>query len=208
MIIIPEDKLTSSFAAINTSPRIILSSSRGAPDQTHSLMCSHDVYPHVRTCTIWNNSLIGPASYIQAGAEVHASTLGSNCSIGPNSVVRNSYLFDNVVVEANCVIEYSILGAGVRVDAGTVIEKGSLVADKVELGPGSRLLAFERVSRPKTKSKSNILPGDGKKMEVTHVGDEEEEDEEAEEESDSDSEIDEAEESELTNCPLLMQANN
>ncbi|KAI0318651.1 nucleotide-diphospho-sugar transferase [Amylostereum chailletii] len=127
-----------------------------------------------RTCKIGNNTLIGSSSRIHDGAQIIASTLGSGCSIGTNSVVRNSYLFDGVAVGDNCVIEYSIVGSGVRIGNGTRVGRGSLVADGVELGPGSRLLPFERVSKRKA-----VALEDGAE----------------EDDSDEDSELDEAEES-------------
>lgn len=131
-----------------------------------------------RTCKVGNNTLIGPSTQVFAGARITTSILGASCSIGVNSVIANSYLFDGVVVGANCYVESSIIGAGVEIGEGSRIAKGSLVADGVRLGPAARLVPFERVS----KREGGIQGEDG------------EDADDEEEESDDDSEIEEARE--------------
>ena len=107
-------------------------------------------------------------------AQVVASTLGARCSVGPNAVLRNAYVFDDVTIGPNCVLESCIIGAGVQVGEGSRIARGSLVADGVKLGPGTVLVPFERVSRQKQKQ----VPESAE-----------------EDESDADSELEEAEKS-------------
>ncbi|KAH9063386.1 nucleotide-diphospho-sugar transferase [Lactarius vividus] len=104
-----------------------------------------------RTCKIGNNTLIGPSSHVGDGAQVVASTLGARCSVGPNTVLRNAYVFDDVTIGPSCVLENCIVGAGVQVGEGSQIARGSLVADGVKLGPGTVLMSFERVSKRKQK---------------------------------------------------------
>ncbi|KIM62417.1 hypothetical protein SCLCIDRAFT_119402 [Scleroderma citrinum Foug A] len=100
-----------------------------------------------RTCKIGNNTLIGSHCQISDNAHVSASVLGQRCTIGAESVVQNSYLFDGVVVGSDCTIEYSILSAGVTIKDGSRVERGCLVGDGVVVGPGARLLPFDRLSR-------------------------------------------------------------
>ncbi|KAI9466261.1 nucleotide-diphospho-sugar transferase [Lactarius psammicola] len=131
-----------------------------------------------RTCKIGNNTLIGPSSHVGDDAQVVASTLGARCSVGPDTVLRNAYVFDDVTIGPKCVLESCIVGAGVQVGEGSRIARGSLVADGVKLGSGTVLMPFERVSRRKQKP-------------VPMVGELAEEDEG--DEGDADSELEEAE---------------
>jgi translation initiation factor eIF-2B subunit epsilon len=113
-------------------------------------------------------------------AQVVASTLGARCSVGPDTVLRNAYLFDDVTIGPNCVLENCIIGTGVQVGECSRIARGSLVADGVKLGPGTVLMPFERVSKGKQKT-------------VPITGESAEEDEG--DEGDADSELEEAEKS-------------
>lgn len=130
-----------------------------------------------RTSKVGNNTLIGPSTRISAGAQVLASTLGARCSIGVNSVVRNSYLFEGVVVGTNCLIENSIIGAGVEIGDSSRVARGALIADGVKLGANTKLLPFERVSKRKQSEIDGHAEGD----------------DEGEGDSDEDSEWEEAE---------------
>ena len=112
-----------------------------------------------------------------------ASTLGARCSVGPDTILRNAYLFDDVTIGPNCVLEKCIIGTGVQVGEGSRIARGSLVADGVKLGPGTVLMPFERVSK-------------GKQKPVPNTGESAEEDEG--DEGDADSELEEAEKSHST----------
>lgn len=136
-----------------------------------------------RTCKIGNNTLIGPSTHVGDDAQVVASTLGARCSVGPDTVLRNAYVFDDVAIGPNCVLESCIIGAGVQVGEGSRIARGSLVADGVKLGPGTVLMPFERVSRRKQKP-------------VPMIGESAEEDEG--DEGDADSELEEAEKNQLS----------
>jgi translation initiation factor eIF-2B subunit epsilon len=119
---------------------------------------------------------------------VVASTLGARCSVGPDTVLRNAYVFDDVAIGPNCVLESCIIGAGVQVGEGSRIARGSLVADGVKLGPGTVLMPFERVSRRKQKP----VPMMGESAE------------DESDEGDADSELEEAEKSHFLRFVVLL----
>ena len=73
-------------------------------------------------------------------------------------------------------IEYSIIGAGVQIKEMSRVERGCLIADKVTIGPKTRLEPFQKLL---------------KKCQVDHK--EEEEEEEAGEDEDDDDEADDEE---------------
>lgn len=75
--------------------------------------------------------------------------IGSNCSIGPNVVLKNTTIKDNVTILANSVIDGAVIKKGAnigpfaRLRPGTVIERDAKVGNFVEtkntiLGEGSK----------------------------------------------------------------------
>lgn len=99
-----------------------------------------------RTANIGTNTLIGSRSTISENVSIISSVLGPNCSVGPGTTIKNAYIFENTSIGTNCTIEKSIIGSGVSVKDGSVVPKGCLIGDRVVIGPGARLLPFERLS--------------------------------------------------------------
>ncbi|TFK29847.1 translation initiation factor eif-2b [Coprinopsis marcescibilis] len=99
-----------------------------------------------RTCNIGPNTLIGAHAQVGDNAEVTASVIGPNCIIGVNSIIENSYIFEGTVIGADCRITRSIIGAHATVKDGSVVERGSLIGDKVTIGPKANLKPFNRLS--------------------------------------------------------------
>ena len=157
---------------------------------THLPVPTHD-----RTCKIGNNTLIGSHCQISDNAQVSAAVLGQRCTIGAGSVVQNSYLFDGVVIGPNCTIEYSILSAGVTIKDGSRVERGCLVGDGVVVGPGARLLPFDRLSRRLQDVEESDRDEDSEACEGESESEanDEDEDEDGEEEEEEDSGDDEKE---------------
>jgi len=118
--------------------------------------------------------------------------LGQQCTIGAGSVIQNSYLFDGVVVGPNCTIEHSILSAGVQIKDGSRVERGCLVGDGVVVGPGARLLPFERLSR-RLQDVEDSDPDEGESEENDDEEDEDGEEDEVEDNDEVDSDYEEAE---------------
>lgn len=108
-----------------------------------------------RTCKIGNNTMIGPSTQINENAEIVASVIGCNCSIGTGTIIRNSYIFDGTTIGSDCVIERSIIGAGVSIRDNSVVQRGSLVGDGVIVGPSALLRPFERLSRKRDSTDSS-----------------------------------------------------
>lgn len=91
--------------------------------------------------------MIGPSTRIFDDTQIVRSVVGQNCSIGPGTVVRDSYIFDGTSVGPRCVIENSIIAAGVTIKENTKIPRGCLIGDDVVLGPNAVLQPFERLSK-------------------------------------------------------------
>ncbi|KAG6890454.1 hypothetical protein C0992_001501 [Termitomyces sp. T32_za158] len=108
-----------------------------------------------RTCKIGNNTMIGASTQINENAEIVASVIGCNCSIGTGTIIRNSYIFDGTAIGSDCVIERSIIGAGVSIKDKSVVQRGSLVGDGVIVGPSALLRPFERLSRKRDSADSS-----------------------------------------------------
>jgi translation initiation factor eIF-2B subunit epsilon len=81
------------------------------------------------------------------GVTVYQSTLGADCALGPNTSVRESYIFDDVRIGANCSLNNCIVGRNVQIGDNVKIGKGVLLGDGVKLGKGITVPEFARVGR-------------------------------------------------------------
>lgn len=100
-----------------------------------------------RSCKIGPNTILGYNTKISDNVQILHSAMGNNCSVGANTVIKDSYLWDDVVVESGCTIEQCIVGRGAKILKGSVLDRGCLIGDGVILGPDANLLEFTRVSR-------------------------------------------------------------
>ncbi|KZT60474.1 nucleotide-diphospho-sugar transferase [Calocera cornea HHB12733] len=102
-----------------------------------------------RTCTIGNDTIIGPQARIHDNVRIENSVIGPRCSIGPGTIIRDSFIWDDAYVDAGCTIEGSIIGQAVHIGTGSTIKKGCLIAEGTKLGPKAVIGEFKRISREK-----------------------------------------------------------
>jgi len=80
------------------------------------------------------NVTIGADTRIEPGCALRGNTtIGSNCRIGPHSVIEDSVIHDNVIVR-NSWIESSEVGAGVDIGPYAHLRPGVTVAPNVHIG--------------------------------------------------------------------------
>lgn len=91
--------------------------------------------------------LIGPRSALAHNTHVILSTLGADCSVGPNTFINRSYIFDDVRIGANCRLEECMIGKGVEIADGAQVGRGALIGNGVKLGKGANVPSFARVAR-------------------------------------------------------------
>ncbi|KZO97910.1 nucleotide-diphospho-sugar transferase [Calocera viscosa TUFC12733] len=102
-----------------------------------------------RTCTIGNDTIIGPSARIHDNARIENSVIGPRCSVGPGTIIRDSFIWDDAYIDAGCVIEGSIIGQAVHIGTGSTVKKGCLIAEGTKLGPKAVIGEFKRISREK-----------------------------------------------------------
>jgi len=74
--------------------------------------------------------LIGENCRIATNARIGAHVvLGNGCSVGNNSVVENSVLWDGVTVGSHCTVRRSILGSSVTLPEKTEVTEKSLIGE-------------------------------------------------------------------------------
>ena len=115
-----------------------------------------------------------------------ATKIGSNCTIGPDAMLRSCQLEEGVAFH-HAVAEECVIGQGTRVGPfayirpGSVIGSGVKVGDFVEIknsriGDGSKVPHLAYVGDAKVGTNTNIGCGvitanyDGKKKSVTEIG--------------------------------------
>ncbi len=90
-------------------------------------------------------SLIGEGC-ITSGARIGPmSVLGRHCSVGDESIVERSVLFDDVRVGADCTVVGAVLAEGVRVGDGARIDEMAIVGAGATVGAGMHVAAGNRI---------------------------------------------------------------
>ncbi|EJU05368.1 nucleotide-diphospho-sugar transferase [Dacryopinax primogenitus] len=118
-----------------------------------------------RTCTIGNDTILGPSTRIHDNARIENSVIGPRCSIGPGTIIRDSFIWNDAYVEGSCVIEGCIIGQSVHIGTGSVVRKGCLIGDGTRLGPKANVVEFKRISREKPEDEDEE-EGDEEKHEL------------------------------------------
>jgi translation initiation factor eIF-2B subunit epsilon len=98
---------------------------------------------------------------------MYQSTLGADCSLGPNTVVHQSYIFDDVRIGANCTLNSCMIGRNVEIADNVKIGKGVLLGDGVKLGKGVNIPDFARIGRerwvPEYPDDEDLIEGEEEK---------------------------------------------
>ena len=108
-----------------------------------------------RTSKIGNNTLIGPSTHVSEDVQILSSVIGRDCTIGPGSIIVDSYLFDGVTIGPECVIEKCIIGEGATVKDRSHLPKGCLIGDHVVVGPEAHLEPFDRLSKRRSHAEED-----------------------------------------------------
>lgn len=100
-----------------------------------------------RTTVLQGPLLIATRCTLSHNTLIQGSTLGTNCSVGPNSTIRTSYVFNDVRIGAHCNIEECIIGDGVVIGDDVTVGKGALIGNGVKIGNGVTIPEFARIGR-------------------------------------------------------------
>lgn len=130
---------------------------------------------------IGSETVIWPNTYLQGGTKI-----GQHCTIGPNSIVRDTLIGDRCTVFSS-VLEKAVLEDDVEVGPYAHLRKGAHLAQGVHmgnfgevknsyLGPGTKMGHFSYVGDTTTGEKVNIGAGtvtcnyDGERKNHTEIG--------------------------------------
>ncbi len=114
--------------------------------------------------------------------------IGNQCSIGPNTILRNTILGDNIEIKANCVIDGAeisancVIGPFARIRPGTVLAAKAHVGNFVEIknsdiGEGTKINHLSYIGDAEIGKRVNVGAGtitcnyDGVNKHRTHIGD-------------------------------------
>lgn len=112
---------------------------------------------------------IGTGSRISAGAHILRGTkIGSNCHIGPFTILDNVQLNDNVSIESHCVLQDSIIGENVQVGPFARIRNHSIIGQECVIG--NFVEVTQSILGKKTKSKHLTYLGNAVVGEEVNIG--------------------------------------
>lgn len=86
---------------------ITLDSSK-CPLRRNNVYIHNDVIVE-KNCRLKSKVLVGENTTIGEGSSITQSVVGSNCKIGRNVIIKNSFIWDNTVIEDDCSVIQSIV---------------------------------------------------------------------------------------------------
>ena len=132
--------------------------------------------------TIGRDTVLYPQTHLLGSV-----VIGSGCTIGPNTEIRDSMIGDDVSIRHSvvngCILENSVtVGPFAHLRPETVLRKGVKIGDFVEvkksdIGAGSKIPHLSYVGDTQMGSGANLGAGtiivnyDGRKKHQTHIGD-------------------------------------
>ncbi|BET01456.1 translation Initiation Factor [Nesidiocoris tenuis] len=122
-----------------------------------------------KDCRLKSDVVIGKESIIKEMAHVLSSVVGKRCTIGANSVISNSYIFDDVVIEDESTIDHCVIASGCKIGSGSSLS-GCILGPKVEIDIRSSVEQSRLQHVPKSTGEGD--PIGGKAFEYTSDADE------------------------------------
>lgn len=83
---------------------------------------------------IKNGCVIAKSSKVSRSAKVSNSVIGPKCSIGQNTVLKDSIIWSGTHIDGSCQVNYDVICNGVKVRTGTKIEENVFIGDNVSIG--------------------------------------------------------------------------
>ncbi|KNC98198.1 translation initiation factor eIF2B catalytic subunit epsilon [Spizellomyces punctatus DAOM BR117] len=87
------------------------------------------------TADLEENVAIGKDTIVGDNSRILNSVIGRNCRIGARVVIQDAYIWDGTIIEDDCIISKCIIDCNVHIKAKVKVESGSLIAQKVVIGP-------------------------------------------------------------------------
>lgn len=85
------------------------------------------------------NVIVGRDCSIGENTVIRNSVIGNGCRIGADCLVDGAYIWDDCVVEAGCRIGKSVIASRCYIGAGSVILTGAVLSYAVRIGPNARV---------------------------------------------------------------------
>jgi translation initiation factor eIF-2B subunit epsilon len=93
-----------------------------------------------------SNSVIGSNTSIGANSIVSNCIIGNDCKIGEGVILQNSYVWNGVTIEKGANVTRSILADSTFIGPGSMVSAGCLLSFKVRLSKGSNIPANTALS--------------------------------------------------------------
>jgi len=135
-----------------------------SPITTHIVECLRNhVYRETdvlisRTAKLEHNVVIGSETSIGDNTIISDSVIGRDVQIGNNCVLKDCYIWDGCRIKNGCVVEGSILANNVELLDGAKVSKGCVLAYGVKVGTGHTVKPYHRLYIPNNRQRGSISP--------------------------------------------------
>jgi len=135
-----------------------------SPITTHIVECLRNhVYRetdvHIsRTAKLEHNVVIGSETSIGDNTIISDSVIGRDVQIGNNCILIDCHIWDGCRIKNGCVVEGSILANNVELLDGAKVSKGCVLAYGVKVGAGHTVKPYHRLYIPNNLHRGSISP--------------------------------------------------
>lgn len=102
-------------------------------------------------------NLIAKSAKVSRSAKVMNSVIGPKCYIGPNTVVKDSVLWNNVNIEEGARINYDVLCNNVKVKPNSRINENCFIGDNVKIGNNSVIKKDVKIWPSKSVDSNSVV---------------------------------------------------
>lgn len=104
-----------------------------------------------------SKNLVAKSAKVSRSAKVINSVIGPKCYIGPNTVVKDSVLWNNVTIEEGARINYDVLCNNVKVKPNSRINENCFIGDNVKIGNNSVINKDVKIWPSKSVDSNSIV---------------------------------------------------
>ena len=104
-----------------------------------------------------NGSVITPGAKVSRSAKIINSIIGAKCSIGADTVIRDSIIWNNSAVDSGCRLNHVVLCDGVKIKSGCRINENVFIGTNVVVGSNVMVKKDVKIWPQKTVDANSVV---------------------------------------------------
>ncbi len=106
---------------------------------------------------IKNGNVIVKSSKVSRSSKIINSVIGSRCKIEPNTIIKDSVIWNSSTIEEGCRINYDVICNNVKVRSNTKIQENVFIGDSVTVGSNVTIKRDVKIWPQKSIDANSVL---------------------------------------------------